>query len=287
MVPKFLISIPYMLRALYREPTTAIATTVVLGIIVLAVLADYIAPYSYSEPNLWKRLKPPSWDHLLGTDHLGRDILSRIIYGTRPLLYVITVAVAIAASTGTLIGLLSGYFGGRVDLLLSRVIDALMSFPAILIALAIVAVLGTGLEKVVIAIGIAEASVFARLARGLMLVEKEQLYVLASKAVGAGSSRIIFKHILPNIAGPLMVQATFTAAAAILWEAALSFLGLGAQPPTPSWGLMLYEAKDYMRTAPHAMIFPGLAIFIVVLSFNIVGEALRDMMDPRFRRVMR
>jgi peptide/nickel transport system permease protein len=266
---------------------TYTAITVILGILVLAVLADYIAPYSYSEPDLWKRLEPPSREHILGTDHLGRDILSRVIYGTRPLLYVIIVSVVIAITIGSLIGLLSGYFGGKADLLLSRIIDALMSFPAVLIALAIVAVLGPGLEKVVIAIGVAEASVFARLSRGLIIVEKEQLYVLASKAAGAGSFRIIFRHILPNIAGPLIVQATFTAASAILWEAALSFLGLGAQPPTPSWGLMLYEAKDYMRTAPHAMIFPGLAIFATVLSFNIVGEALRDRMDPRFRKIMR
>jgi len=261
--------------------------TVILGILVLALLADYVAPYSYSEINLWRRLEPPTPDHLLGTDHLGRDILSRLIHGTRPLLYVVVVAVLIAASTGTLIGLLSGYFGGAVDLIVSRIIDALMSFPAILIALAVVTVLGPGLEKVVIAIGIAEATTFARLSRGLILVEKEQLYVLSARAVGASSFRVIFRHVLPNIAGPLLVQSTFAASSAILWEAALSFLGLGAQPPTPSWGLMLYEAKDYMTLAPHAMISPGLAIFITVLSFNIVGEALRDLMDPRFKRIVK
>ncbi len=268
-------------------PLTIVALIVILGVVSLAILADFVAPYSYSEPNIWRRLEPPSREHPLGTDHLGRDILSRIIYGTRPLLYVIIVSVVIAATLGSLIGLLSGYFGGKIDLILSRVIDALMSFPAVLIALAIVAVLGPGLEKVVIAIGVAEAAVFARLSRGLIIVEKEQLYVLASRALGASSPRIIFRHILPNMAGPLIVQATFTAASAILWEAALSFLGLGAQPPTPSWGLMLYEAKDYMRTAPHAMIFPGLAILITVLSFNILGEALRDIIDPRFRKIMR
>lgn len=272
---------------LYRNPVTAIATTILLGLLFLALTADYVAPYDYREANLWRRLEPPSREHLMGTDNLGRDILSRIIHGTRPTLYVIVVAVIIASTTGTLIGLMSGYFGGKVDLVISRVIDALMSIPAILIALAIVTVLGPGLEKVVLAIGVAEASVYARLARGLVMVEKEQLYVTASRALGASTTRIVFKHILPNIAGPLIVQATFTASAAILWEAALSFLGLGAQPPTPSWGLMLYEAKDYMRTAPHAMIFPGLAIFTVVISFNIVGEALRDMIDPRFRKLMR
>ena len=272
---------------LVRDPITAFALVVVLSLFFFAATADWVAPYSYRDADLWRRLQPPSREHPLGTDHLGRDILSRIIYGTRPTLLVIAIAVVVAIVTGTLIGLFSGYFGGKVDLVVSRVIDALMSFPAILIALAIVAVWGSGLEKVAIAIGIAESSVFARLARGLVLVEKEQLYVLASRALGASSSRIIFRHILPNIAGPLIVQATFTAAAAILWEAALSFLGLGAQPPTPSWGLMLYEAKDYMRTAPHAIVFPGLAIFITVLSFNILGDALRDLLDPRFRRLMR
>jgi len=288
LTPKPLAPVLESLKALYRgSPATAVAMTIILGILALAALADYVAPYDYSEINLWRRLEPPTLDHLLGTDHLGRDILSRLIHGTRPLLYVVVVAVLIAVSIGTLIGLLSGYFGGAVDLVVSRVIDALMSFPAILIALAVVATLGPGLEKVVIAIGIAEATTFARLSRGLILVEKEQLYVLSARAVGASSFRVIFRHVLPNIAGPLLVQSTFAASSAILWEAALSFLGLGAQPPTPSWGLMLYEAKDYMTLAPHAMVFPGLAIFITVLSFNIVGEALRDLMDPRFRRIMK
>jgi len=272
------------------SPLTVMATIVVLGVIatgILATVVEFIVPDIHNRPSLWRRLEPPSLEYPLGTDHLGRDILIRIIFGTKPVLLVIVISVIVAATLGTIIGLTSGYFGGRLDLILSRVIDALMSFPAILIALTIVAVLGPGLWKVAIAIGIAEASVFARLSRGLMIVEKEQLYVQAGKAIGASPTRIIFRHILPNIAGPIVVQATFTAASAILWEAALSFLGLGAQPPTPSWGLMLYEAKDYMIVAPHAIVFPGLAIFVTVLSFNIVGEALRDALDPRFRKVMR
>jgi peptide/nickel transport system permease protein len=272
------------------SPLTAIAIIVVLGVIaagILATVVEFMVPDIHNRPNLWRGLEPPSLEHPMGTDSLGRDILIRIIFGTKPVLLVIVISVIVAATLGTIIGLASGYFGGRLDLILSRVIDALMSFPAILIALAIVAALGPGLWKVAIAIGIAEASVFARLSRGLMIVEKEQLYVQAGKAIGASSTRIIFRHILPNIAGPIVVQATFTAASAILWEAALSFLGLGAQPPTPSWGLMLYEAKEYMRVAPHATVFPGLAIFVTVLSFNIVGEALRDTLDLRFRKVMR
>jgi peptide/nickel transport system permease protein len=272
------------------SPLTIIATIIVLGVIaagILATVVEFMVPDIHNRPNLWRSLEPPSLEHPMGTDSLGRDILIRIIFGTKPVLLVIVVSVIVAATLGTIIGLTSGYFGGRVDLVMSRVIDALMSFPAILIALAIVAALGPGLWRIAIAIGIAEASVFARLSRGLMIVEKEQLYVQAGKAIGASSTRIIFRHILPNIAGPIIVQTTFTAASAILWEAALSFLGLGAQPPTPSWGLMLYEAKDYMRVAPHAIVFPGLAIFVTVLSFNIVGEALRDMLDPRFRKVMR
>jgi peptide/nickel transport system permease protein len=236
------------------SPLTVIATIVVLGVIaagILATVVEFMVPDIHNRPNLWRSLEPPSLEHPMGTDPLGRDILIRIIFGTKPVLLVIVISVIVAATLGTIIGLTSGYFGGRVDLVMSRVIDALMSFPAILIALAIVAALGPG------------------------------------RAIGASPTRIIFRHILPNIAGPIIVQATFTAASAILWEAALSFLGLGAQPPTPSWGLMLYEAKDYMRTAPHAIVFPGLAIFVTVLSFNIVGEALRDMLDPRFRKVMR
>lgn len=259
------------------------ALAVMLGVFFLAAFADFVAPYSYHEGDLWKMLEPPVLEHPLGRDQLGRDILSRIIHGTRPLLYVISITLLIAVPIGILLGLLSGYVGGLVDLTISRVIDTLLSFPTILLALAIVATLGTGLQNVVIAVGIAEVPVFARLVRGLTLSERESLFVEAARGLGAGRARIMFRHILPNISGPIVVQMTFGAATAILWAAALSFLGLGAQPPTPCWGMMLYETKPYFRVAPHSMIFPGLAIFIVTFSVNVIGEALRDYIDPKMR----
>ena len=272
-----------VLKEIMKSRMNCFALAVILGVIFLAAFADFVAPYSYHEGDLWKRLEPPVLEHPLGRDQLGRDILSRIIYGTRPLLYVMSVALFIAVPIGILLGLFSGYVGGPVDLTISRVIDTMLSFPTILLALAIVATLGPGLQNVVIAVGIAEVPIFARLVRGLALSERESLFVEAARGLGAGRARIMFRHILPNISGPIVVQMTFSAATAILWAAALSFLGLGAQPPTPCWGMMLYEAKPYLRTAPHSMIFPGLAILIVAFSINVIGEALRDYIDPKMR----
>ena len=266
-----------------RDPTTCLALMMVFGVFFCAASAELVAPFSYLGGDLMRRLDPPSSDHLFGTDQLGRDILSRIIYGTRPLLYVVMAALLIAIPIGILLGLLSGYAGGFVDQAVSRVIDTILSFPTILLALAIVAALGPGLENAVIAIGISEVPVFARLMRGLTLSERESLYVEAAKAFGAGRVRIMFRHILPNVSGPIIVQATFSAVTAILWAAALGFLGLGAQPPTPCWGTMLYETKGYLRLTPHAFLFPGFAIFMVAFSMNVIGETLRDYMDPKMR----
>lgn len=280
------------LRNLIEGPLTAVSFITVIALLLTALTTTIlvntgVVPHDiYAGINLSKRLQPPSLEHLFGTDHLGRDIFIRIIFGTRVVVYVIGVAVAISILIGTSIGLVAGYLGGSIDMTISRIIDAIMCFPAVLLALSIVTILGPGIENVVIAIGIAESPVFARLTRGLVMVEKEKLYVEAARAIGAGRTRILLKHILPNIAGSILVQATFTASSAILWEAALSFLGLGTQPPTPSWGLMLYEAKDYMRIAPHAVVFPGLAIFFLVLSINVLGEKLRDLIDPRYRSLM-
>lgn len=273
---------PYM-KDLLKRPMVCFATTVILGVLICAAFAEFIAPYSYLEGDLARRFDPPSLEHPFGMDHLGRDIFSRIIYGTRLLLYVIGITLLVAISIGVLLGLFSGYIGGAVDQLFSRIIDTLLSFPTILLALAIVAALGPGLENSAIAIGIAEVPVFARLTRGLTLSEREALYVEAAKAIGASRFRIMFKHILPNVIGPIIVQATFSSVTAILWAAALGFLGLGAQPPAPCWGTMLYEAKGYLRIAPHAFLFPGLAIFVVAFSINVIGETLRDYMDPRMR----
>lgn len=271
--------------ALLRTPSTAIPLAYLLLLLTVAALADYVAPYHYAAGNLAASLLPPSPHHLLGTDHLGRDVLSRLIYGIRPLIQVISTVLAISIPVGVLIGVIAGYFGGLFDLVVSRVIDALMVFPTILIALFIVAVLGPGLERVVLAIVIAEIPTFARLTRALVLVEKEHTYVEAARALGASSLEIILRHIIPGIAGPLLVQATFSASTAIMWEAALSFLGLGIQPPTPSWGLMMYEARRYFRTHPYLMIWSGLAIFVTVFMLNTLGEKLRDMLDPRMKYI--
>ncbi|MEM3943275.1 MAG: ABC transporter permease [Thermofilaceae archaeon] len=274
--------IPVMLL---KSPSIAIPLAYLALLVAVAALADYIAPYHYARGDLAASLKPPSPQHPLGTDHLGRDVLSRLIYGTRPLIQVISTVLAISIPLGVLIGVTAGYYGGLLDLVVSRVVDALMVFPTILIALFIVAVLGPGLENVVLAIVIAEIPTFARLTRALVLVEKELTYVEAAKALGASSPEIILRHILPSIAGPLLVQATFSASTAIMWEAALSFLGLGIQPPTPSWGLMMYEARRYFRTHPYLMIWPGLAIFVTVFMLNTLGEKLRDLLDPRMKYV--
>ncbi|MEM0340730.1 MAG: ABC transporter permease [Acidilobaceae archaeon] len=274
----------------FREDLTSlIAFCIVSGTFLIALTttvllyAGVVSESVYANINLAERLQLPSLKHPLGTDHLGRDMLIRILFGTKVAVFVILSSVTVAVVLGTTVGLLAGYIGGYVDLLVSRVVDALMSFPAVLLALAIVTVLGPGLESVIIAIGVAEAPVFARLSRGLVAVEKENLYVEAARAIGASRIRILTRHVLPNIAGPLLVQATFTSSSAILWEAALSFLGLGVQPPTPSWGLMMAEARAYMRVAPHTIVFPGLAIFLLVFSINVLGEKLRDLLDPRYR----
>lgn len=292
MVSKKLIAVMKFVKNLSSDYLTAFSLVTIFfvlasALITTVLLSTGIVSHSiYSGISLDERHQPPSIEHPLGTDHLGRDILVRLVFGTRILIYVILVSVTLSIILGTSLGLISGYLGGSVDLILSRIIDAIMCFPAVLLALAIITILGPGVENVVVAIGIAESPVFARLARGLVVVEKEKLYVEAARAIGTGKWRILIEHIVPNIAGPILVQATFTSSSAILWEAALSFLGLGTQPPTPSWGLMLYEAKDYMRQAPHSILIPGLAIFIVVLSINVVGEKLRDLIDPKYKTIL-
>lgn len=272
-------------RTVIRSPAIAVPLAYLALLLAAAFLADVVASSHYATGDLSASFQPPSLEHPLGTDHLGRDVLSRLIYGTRPLIQVVATVLALSIPIGVLIGVVSGYFGGILDLVVSRIIDALMVFPTILVALFIVAVLGPGLEKVVIAIVIAEIPTFARLTRALVLVEKEQLYVEAARALGAGPFHIILRHVLPGIASPILVQATFSASTAILWEAALSFLGLGIQPPTPSWGLMMYEARRYFRTHPYLMIWPGLAIFVTVFMLNTLGEKLRDLLDPRMKYI--
>lgn len=251
---------------------------------VVALLAPWLAPYSPTAQNLPASLQPPGPAHLLGTDEFGRDILSRIIFGARFSLPVGIFSVAIALAGGGLLGMLGGYYGGRLDNLIMRVMDVMLALPTILLAIVIVTALGPGLTNVMVAVGISLIPHFARVAKAAVLGVRELEYVEAARASGAGALRIIFRHILPNSLAPIIVQGTLSVAGAILSAAALSFIGLGAQPPTPEWGSMLSSGRAFLRDAPHVTTFPGLAILLTVLALNLFGDGLRDALDPRLRQ---
>jgi peptide/nickel transport system permease protein len=273
----------YLLRRYARNRLALVGLWVVLIIIALAAFAPWVSPYSPIKPDFFHTLKPPDRAHLMGTDDLGRDVMSRVIFGTRTSLLAGVISVGIAVVIGLPVGLVSGFYRGRLDDVLMRITDAMLSFPFLVLALAIAAALGTGLAKAMVAIGIVFLPQFIRLARGQVLSEREQNYVEAARGLGAGDARIIGKHILPNILSPVFVQASLATAAAITAEAALSFLGLGTQPPTPSWGSMLNIAQAYLGSAPWMALWPGLAIFITVLAINLMGDGLREALDPRLR----
>ncbi len=267
----------------FRNKAALAGLLTILFFIFIAVFAEFIAPYSPYEQNLADRLQPPSKSHLLGTDDLGRDILSRIIYGARISLAIGLISVALALGIGVSAGLVSAYYGGIVDTLLMRLFDVMLAFPTILLAMAIMAVLGPDLENAMIAVGIVNIPTFARIVRASALIVKEQEYVMAAQALGQSNSKIIFRHILPNIVGPITVQVTLSYGGSILNAAGLGFLGMGAQPPTPEWGAMLSQARSFIISAPWTVTFPGIAIFLSVLGFNILGDGLRDFLDPRLR----
>ncbi len=257
---------------------------VVVGVVILlALAANVVSPYSPIEQDLTAILEKPSAQHLLGTDNIGRDILSRIIHGSRVSVQAGLVSVGIAIVVGTLMGLVAGYFGGWVDDLLMRTADALYSFPSLVLALAIAAALGSGLGNVMIAIGVVFTPVFARLVRGSTLSVREREFVTAARVLGATNARIIGRHVLPNVVAPIVVQGSLMVAGAIIVEASLSFLGLGVQPPAPSWGGMLRDAYQFMQLAPWLSFFPGAAIFLTVLGINLLGDGLRRALDPRLR----
>ena len=262
----------------------AFGALVIVSLLVVAVCAPLVAPYDPYAMQPDAALTGPAWSHWLGADAYGRDILSRILYGARISLQVGIVSVTIALVAGTLLGLFAGYFGGKVDAVLSRINDGLLSFPDILLALGIMAVLGASLTNVTLAIGIVYTPIFARIARAAVLQVRGQPFVEAARALGFGPCRIMFRHVLPNATAPLVVQTTLSLAFAILAEAALSFLGLGVEPDAPSWGVMLNEGKEWMELAWWVPVFPGLAITLVVFSLNVVGDALRDALDPAARR---
>jgi peptide/nickel transport system permease protein len=274
------------LRLLARNPTAAVSAVLLLGIILLAVFAGPLAPSGANTQDIDHRLQAPGWDHPFGTDDLGRDILSRILLGAGISLRVGFLSVALALVVGTLIGLFAGYYGRWVDDVLMRVMDMIFAFPAVLLAIAILAVRGPGPDNAVLAIGVVYIPIFARVTRASVLSVREEVYVRASRSVGASDLRIIFRHVLPNAAPPIIVQTSISLAFAVLAEAALSFLGLGTQPPNPSWGLMLAEGREFIDLAWWMSVIPGLAIFVTVLCFNLLGDGLRDVLDPRQRTLM-
>ena len=258
-----------------------IGAALLAGLVCVAALAPVLTPYNPTEQNLENDLAGSSREHPLGTDKLGRDVLSRIVYGSRISLMVGTTTVTISLLIGLLIGAVSGYFGGWVDQSLMRLVDVLMAFPGILLAIAFTAVLGPGLDHVVLALSLIGWTGYARLVRGEILALREKDFIRAALALGAPPARVIGLHMLPNLLPPLVIQATFGMAAAIIAEGSLSFLGLGAEPPTPSWGAMLNEGRQFILVAPHLTAFPGLAIMATVLALNLVGDGLSDRLEKR------
>src|ERR1700740_492350 len=271
------------LRRLLKRKGAVVGLIVLAIFLLLAVFAPLIAPFDPIATSWSLVRKPPSALHWFGTDDLGRDVLARVIYGTRASLLAGAISVSIALSVGVSVGMLSGYRGGFIDALISRITDAMLACPFLILAIALAAFLGPSLGNAMIAIGISATPIFIRLVRGQVMSVKVEDYVEAARAVGNPAWRVALVHILPNILPSLMVQATLSIAAAIIAEAALSFLGLGQQPPSPSWGSMLNAAQRFLTNAPWMAIWPGLAIFLVVLSLNLVGDGLRDALDPRQR----
>jgi peptide/nickel transport system permease protein len=270
-------------RQLARRPAAVAALAVVLGFIVVAIAAPQLAPYDPSAIDYRALRKPPSATHLLGTDEVGRDVLSRLLWGARASLLAGVIPVSIAVALSVPLGLLSGVVGGWIDGLIMRINDAMLSIPFLIVAIALAAFLGPGLANAMIAIGIAALPTFVRLVRGTVLAIKTEEYVEAAQALGCSRPRVALRHILPNTLPPLFVQASITVAAAIIAEASLSFLGLGQQPPAPSWGSMLNAAQRYLSQAPWMALYPGLMIFGIVMALNVLGDGLRDVLDPRYQ----
>ncbi len=266
----------------WRNPIGMVGAVIVFLTVIMAIFAPVIAPYDPDAQD-HDRLLPPSWTNLMGTDELGRDTFSRIVFGARVSLQVGVIAVVIALAVGAVLGIVAGFFGGRLDSWLMRLVDIMFAFPGLVLAIVIAGLLGASRTNAMIAIGVVYAPAFARVVRGSVLSVMSEPYVEAGRVVGASNARLIAQHVLPNIVAPLIVMTTVYLSSAILAEAGLSFLGLGTQPPEPSWGGMLNLARTYMEISPWMAIFPGLAIMIVVLGFNFLGDGLRDVLDPRLK----
>jgi len=273
-----------VVRQFRRSRSAVFGLLVVVVFLLTAAVAPWIAPHDPIALGLGQQLKAPSLEYPLGTDELGRDLLSRVLWGARYTLLITIGAVALALLVGTASGIYSGFLGGWSDTLIMRLMDILLAIPGFLLAIAIIAALGVGIVNVIIAVGVHAIPVFARIARGATLSVREQEYVQAARALGSRNSRIMLRHILPNVTPPVLVQTTLQLATAILTASGLSFLGLGTQPPTPEWGAMLSAGRTYITSNPQLAAIPGLAILLVALGFNLMGDGLRDALDPRLRR---
>jgi peptide/nickel transport system permease protein len=271
------------LRVLSSRGVVVFGTIVIIALIIVAIFAPWIAPYDPYEPDYNNTLLQPTKEHLLGTDTIGRDTLSRIIFGARTSLVIGIITVSCASAIGMILGLIAGYFGGWIYIIIMRFIDALMSFPMILLALVVAALLGGGIKNVIIALSIGLTPGYTRLMCGQALSVKENEYIIAGRALGAGNLRIMFRHIVPNCFSPLIVVMSMMLGTTILAEAGLSFLGIGIVPPTAAWGSMINSGRQYLLTRPILSFAPGFVIMLVVLSFNMVGDGLRDALDPRLR----
>ncbi|MDN5351886.1 MAG: peptide/nickel transport system permease protein [Clostridiales bacterium] len=271
-------------KRLMRNKAAVLGLVIILILILSAIFANVVAPFSYDEQNLRQRFLAPSPEHWFGTDEYGRDIFSRILYGSRTSLMVGAISVTISSGIGTLLGAISGYYGNRVDNIIMRFIDIMLAIPNILLAISIAATLGPGIVNVMIAVGISSVPGYARLVRASVMSLRDQEFIEAARSIGANDFRIIMKHILPNCMAPIIVQATMSIAIAILSAAALSFLGLGVQPPMPEWGSMLSNGRAYIRDYWWVVTFPGVAIMATVFAFNLFGDGLRDALDPRLKQ---
>jgi peptide/nickel transport system permease protein len=280
------VSPPRATPALLRSPLTVAGLVLIVVFSLSALLASVLAPADPLDQKLSQRLKPPSPAHWLGTDQLGRDVLSRLLFGARISLTIGLVVVGTAGTFGTLVGLVAGYTGGLVDEALMRVTDVFLAFPALILAMAIAGALGPSLNNAMIAIAVVTWPVYARLVRGQVLSLREREFVEAARSLGASTARILWRHILPNTLAPILVQASFDMGGAILSAAGLSFIGFGAQPPTPEWGVMISDGRKYVSTQSWLSLFPGLAILLTVAAFNLIGDGLRDSLDPRLRGIM-
>jgi peptide/nickel transport system permease protein len=273
-------------RLLLGNPVTVVSVAILLVVSFAAVTANWIAPYGINDVNVPDALQAPSGAHRFGTDELGRDVFSRVLVATQASMRVAVISVAFAAVVGVTIGVVSGYRGGWLDTIFMRIVDVMFAFPVLLLALAVVAVLGPGVTTTILAIGVVYTPIFARVARASTLGVRVEPYVSVSRSMGTGHLYILGRHVLPNIAGPLVVQTSLSLAFAILSEAALSFLGLGIQPPQPSLGRMIFDSQGFVTMAWWMAVFPGAAIFVTVLAFNLLGDGLRDVLDPKQRTMI-